>query len=236
MRDIVDEVYSRWEAGRLPLSDENVVSFALGYQLVRCGSEVSFQLGQLQESKLSPDTFSPDIDVFEERLSDENDPAEQERKTTVGYEVKSFDSSTHNMSKKRIYEAIGQSWMLLNQPVDDPGGLLKYVYIAYPRPMAAFDDKWLARFEEVLQETPIGLIIVNRDGLDEKIKPEQNPFYEEYLASIVANKVATDTGLKSPIFALEKMAKRIDEEYPNRLADIQDGIRRAKENYESDNS
>lgn len=233
MRELIEEVYSRWESGWLPATDEDVVSFALAYLLSEeNGSEVAFQIGQLEKVDFGPDTFSPDIDVYEERFS-RDDRHNRERETIVGYEVKSCTSPSANLSKEQMYKAIGQSWMLLNQPVDEHGGLLEYVYIAYPRPRNGLENQWLMCFEQVLRETPIGLVIVDRDGLDWIIDAGQNPFYDETLTSIVSHRLADTMDVRSPVFALSNMARRIDREHPDRMPDLRTAIQEALEHFNS---
>lgn len=197
--NIIEEVYQRYQDGEYPL-DEQGVSFLLGYHLtvenaLTVGFEVGF-FGRLEAS------FSPDLDVL--LVGDELE----------GYEIKGYRSDNQKVTKGQLYKGLGQAIALLNQPIASEGGVLKHVHLAYPETpeLNGINESWKQNFLETIRETPIGLVVVQKDGFDTIIEAGENPFYspelkKQFLSALHDQTTGTDR--RNPRRGLQHFALEI---------------------------
>lgn len=114
-------------------------------------------------------SFSPDIDLLEIRGS-----------AVVGYELKGFRKAGRGMKHPVFYEGIDQALAMLKNPVRSPlstsfdGSVFNYVYLAHP------EGSGIEQLTDLLERfTPLGLIMVNRTGTVEAVKPKPNPYFDQ---------------------------------------------------------
>lgn len=194
------EVFDWYRDGTLPL-DERGVGFLLGHHYtVREGRDVAFEIGQFGSVRTS---FSPDLDLLV--IGDALD----------GFEIKGLRSGEGTVTKRQLYEGLGQAVTLLTQPLGEGGGALKRVCLACPDPsLTGIERRWYDQFEQAVAETPVGLVHVSRDGIRTIVDPDRNPFYDPDLRdSIVTELKAEKSSVRNPRRSLEVRAFEIASEH-----------------------
>ena len=111
--------------------------------------------------------FSPDIDMLEVRTNG----------IVVGYELKGYRKAGREMKPPMHYEGLDQALAMLKNPVSSPysqsfgGSVFDFVYLVHP------EGSSVDQLADLLEMcTPLGLIVVNRTGTNEVVKPKPNPF------------------------------------------------------------
>ncbi len=126
--------------------------------------------------------FSPDIDLLEVRTNG----------IVVGYELKGYRKAGRDMKPPTHYEGLDQALAMLKNPVSPPGSqsfggsVFDFVYLVHPEGSSV--DQ-LADLIEMC--TPLGLIIVNRTGTNEVVKPKRNPFLDQNLKAHFISRLDT---------------------------------------------
>lgn len=111
--------------------------------------------------------FSPDIDLLEVRQDG----------LVVGYELKGYLGTGRDTDAPAYYAGLDQALAYLVNPVSSPlseslaGGIFDHVYLVHP---AGSGVEVLA--DLVQRCTPVGLVIVDRNGTREVVKPKVNPY------------------------------------------------------------
>ena len=129
--------------------------------------------------------FSPDVDLLEVRNNS----------VVVGYELKGYRRAGREMQAPPFYEGIDQALALLKNPVRSSisdsfaGSVFDYVYLVHP------EGSHVDALADLLHTcTPIGLIVVDRIGTKEVVKPKVNPFLEHGIKSLFVSRLdALDT-------------------------------------------
>ena len=108
-------------------------------------------------------TFSPDIDLLEIRHDG----------VVVGYELKGERRGAKGIQPPMFYDGLDQALAYLINPVGSPcastftGSIFDFVYLVHP----ANSD--VPRLSDLLERlTPVGLVIVDRKGTKEVVKPK----------------------------------------------------------------
>lgn len=190
------EVFDWYRDGTLPL-DERGVGYLLGHHYaVEEGKQIGHEIGQFGAVQTS---FSPDLDLLV--IGDALD----------GFEIKGLRGENETLSKRQLYEGLGQAQTLLTQPLGADGGALKRICLACPSPeRAGIESGWYAEFERAVGETPVGLVHVGRDGIRTVVCPDRNPFYTSDVRDTVVDSLRGETGsVRDPERALERRAYEI---------------------------
>ncbi len=111
--------------------------------------------------------FSPDIDLLEVRRDG----------SVVAYELKGERRKGQNVEPPPFYEGIDQGLADLVNPISSPlsrefaGSIFDHAYVVHPA------GSQIGRLADLLERcTPLGLIVVDRKGTKELVKPKPNPY------------------------------------------------------------
>ena len=127
-------------------------------------------------------SFSPDIDLLEIRQNSE----------IIGYELKGYRRRGRGTEPPSFYEGIDQALAYLVNPISSPvspsfaGSIFDYAYIVHP------GGSGIDRLADILEGcTPLGLLVVERSGTKELVKPRKNPYLNDELKSFFISKLYT---------------------------------------------
>ena len=156
---------------------EDAIFLAMQYILHRKGSHLlqkvraSKNVGVGNRAGLVGDyryfQFSPDIDLLEVRPGG----------AVIGYELKGYRRAGREIKAPIYYEGLDQALAYLMNPVSSPfaesfvGSIFDNVYLVHP---AGSNVEKLA---DLIQRcTPLGLGVVDQNGVKELVKPKPNPY------------------------------------------------------------
>lgn len=177
-------VFEAYRDGRLPLDDRGV-EFLVGRALAARGS-VAFDVGE--DGRLSA-AFEPTVDV----LVAGDDP---EAVVVVGADDDGL------ASRAALYDALGRALVLRQAPATESASALSRVSVAGPvraddTTDAAEDDEpevdaraeWTSGLVAAARSAGVGLLHVDRRGVETLVAPATNPAYAPDLAEAVVDGV-----------------------------------------------